>query len=103
MTLSDTLLIAIPTYNERENIGCLLSALLALNPTAHIVVIDDNSPDGTGDLVARLSAADNRIRLIRRDRKRGIGMAYRSGFAYALEHAYRLVLTMDADFSHAPE
>jgi glycosyltransferase involved in cell wall biosynthesis len=96
----DRLLFAIPTYNERENVGTLLSTLLARYPEAHVVVIDDNSPDGTGDLVAALASRDPRIFLIRRDRKRGLGSAYRTAFAWALERAYAYVLVMDADGSH---
>lgn len=102
MIASDTLLIAIPTYNERENIGSLLSALLALYPAPHVLVVDDNSPDGTGDLVADRAAGDPRIHLMRRDGKRGIGSAYRAAFAWAMERAYGLVVVMDADGSHDP-
>ena len=69
------LLIAIPTFNERENVGALLPTLLTLHPEAHVVVVDDNSPDGTGDIVAALARRDRRIHLIRRDRKRGLGSA----------------------------
>jgi dolichol-phosphate mannosyltransferase len=96
------LLIAIPTYNERENIGDLLPTVLALHPEAHVVVVDDNSPDGTGDIVAGLARADKRIHLIRRDRKRGLGSAYRTAFAWALEREYARVVVMDADRSHDP-
>lgn len=102
MSDRDRLLIAIPTYNERENIAVLLAALLALYPYAHVVVIDDNSPDGTGDLVADLAARDGRIQLLRRDRKRGLGGAYRAAFAWALTRDYERVVVMDADGSHDP-
>jgi dolichol-phosphate mannosyltransferase len=67
------------------------------------VVVDDNSPDGTGDVVARLAAADARVHIIRRDGKRGLGSAYLAAFRWALEREYALVAVMDADFSHAPE
>ena len=77
-------------------------ALLGLYPEAHLVVVDDNSPDGTGDIVAGLARGDERIHLIRRDRKRGLGSAYRSAFAWALERDYARVLVMDADRSHDP-
>src|SRR5262245_9140406 len=96
------LLIAIPTYNERENIGALLPALLALYPEAHVVIVDDNSPDGTGDIVAGLARTDKRIHLIRRARKMGLGSAYRTAFAWALEREYARVVVMDADGSHDP-
>src|SRR5262245_51923624 len=102
MSTAGTVLIAIPTYNERENIGALLPTLLRLYPDVHIVVIDDNSPDGTGDIVAGLARQDRRIHLIRRDRKRGLGSAYRTAFAWALERDYARVLVMDADRSHDP-
>ena len=102
MTAAGGLLIAIPTYNERENIGALLPTLLALHPDAHVVVVDDNSPDGTGDIVAGLARGDRRIHLIRRDRKRGLGSAYRAAFAWALEREYARVVVMDADRSHDP-
>jgi len=96
------LLIAIPTYNERENIGGLIPELRALHPEADIVIIDDNSPDGTGEIVAALARRDRRIHLIRRDRKRGLGSAYRTAFAWALEREYDRVVVMDADRSHDP-
>src|SRR5262245_62955140 len=102
MSAGDKLLIAIPTYNERENVGTLLPTLLDLYPEAHVVVVDDNSPDGTGDIVAGLARTDRRIHLIRRDRKRGLGSAYRTAFAWALERDYARVLVMDADRSHDP-
>jgi dolichol-phosphate mannosyltransferase len=96
-------LIAIPTYNERGNVGSLLPALLVRHPDAHVVVIDDNSPDGTGDIVAALARTDQRIHLIHRDRKRGLGSAYRAAFAWALERGYARVVVMDADYSHDPD
>jgi dolichol-phosphate mannosyltransferase len=96
-------LIAIPTYNERDNVGALLPALLTRHPDAHVVVVDDNSPDGTGAIVAALARADPRIHLIRRDRKRGLGSAYRAAFAWALERGYARVVVMDADYSHDPD
>jgi glycosyltransferase involved in cell wall biosynthesis len=99
---ADSLLIAIPTYNERDNIDLLLTSLLELHPTAHIVVIDDASPDGTGRLVHARAQEDVRIHLIERNRKSGIGSAYRTAFAWALEHGFSLVVSMDADWSHDP-
>jgi dolichol-phosphate mannosyltransferase len=99
---SDSLLIAIPTYNELENIGSLLAILRQLYPAAHVLVVDDNSPDGTGDAVAALAAADPRIHLMRRQAKRGIGSAYRAAFAWAVREGYGLVVAMDADGSHDP-
>ena len=98
----DSVLIAIPTYNERDNIDELLTSLLELYPTAHVVVIDDGSPDRTGELVAARAERDSRIHLIERERKAGIGSAYRAAFAWALEHGFALVVSMDADWSHDP-
>lgn len=98
----DSLLVAIPTYNERANIDALLTSLLGLHPTAHVVVIDDASPDGTGELVHARALSDSRIHLIARDRKSGIGSAYRAAFAWALERGFVLVVAMDADWSHDP-
>jgi dolichol-phosphate mannosyltransferase len=101
-TPSDSLLIAIPTYNERDNAGSLLSALLELYPAARILVVDDNSPDGTGDLVGALAARDPRIHLMRRPAKLGLGSAYRAAFGWAVREGYALVVAMDADGSHDP-
>jgi dolichol-phosphate mannosyltransferase len=98
----DSLLIAIPTYNERENIGALLPILLGLHEAAHVLVVDDNSPDGTGDVVAAFAARDARVHLMRREGKRGIGSAYRAAFAWAVRQGYALVVVMDADGSHDP-
>ncbi len=103
MSAAGRVLIAIPTYNERDNVPSLLPALLARHPDAHVVVVDDNSPDGTGDIVAARARADRRIHLIRRDRKRGLGSAYRAAFAWALERGYARVVVMDADYSHDPD
>jgi len=97
-----SLLVAIPTYNERANIEGLLTSLFELYPSAHVVVIDDASPDRTGELVAARAKEDSRIHLIRRDRKSGIGSAYRAAFAWALEQGFSLVVSMDADWSHDP-
>jgi len=103
MTAEERLLIAIPTYKEAENVSALLTTLLDRYPSAHVVVVDDGSPDGTGDIVARRAAADGRVHLIRRDGKQGLGSAYRAAFGWALEREYTLVAVMDADFSHLPE
>ena len=96
-------LIIIPTYNERENIETLLDRLLALPYGLEVLVVDDNSPDGTGALVAARRERDPRIHLLERARKMGLGSAYRDGFRYALERGAEYVFEMDADFSHDPE
>ncbi len=96
-------LIIVPTYNERENIPVLLDRLLALPYGLEVLVVDDNSPDGTGEYVARRSEEDPRVHSIRRPGKLGLGSAYVAGFRYALAHGAQLVFEMDADFSHDPE
>jgi len=92
----------IPTYNEAENIGPLVERLLALDVGLDVLVIDDNSPDGTGAIVAELVQTDTRVHAIHRPAKLGLGTAYTRGFLYALERGYDRVITMDADFSHNP-
>ena len=96
-------LIIIPTYNERENIERMLTAVHAAVPDAEVLVVDDGSPDGTGDLVEARGNVDGRIHLLRRSGKLGLGTAYLAGFAFALERDYQRVFEMDADFSHDPK
>lgn len=93
-------LVVLPTYNEAENLELLLPELLAL--PVEVCVVDDNSPDGTGQLAAAWAAREARVHVIQRPGKLGLGTAYVSGFHYALERGYEGVLTMDADFSHHP-
>ena len=95
-------LVIVPTYNEADNIGGLLDRLLALPYGLHVLVVDDNSPDGTGELVAQRKAADPRIHLLQRPGKLGLGSAYVAGFRYALAQGAQYVFEMDADFSHDP-
>ncbi len=96
-------LIVIPTYNERENISGLLDDVLQRVPTTDLLVIDDNSPDGTGQLVDELASRDSHIHTLHRPGKLGLGTAYVRGFQYAMEHGYDLVFEMDADYSHDPK
>ncbi|HEX6817774.1 MAG TPA: polyprenol monophosphomannose synthase [Ktedonobacterales bacterium] len=95
-------LIVIPTYNERENIAGLIDDVLRAAPLADLLVIDDNSPDGTGALVDEIGARQPRVRAVHRPGKLGLGTAYVLGFHYAIEHGYELVFEMDADYSHDP-
>ena len=95
-------LTVIPTYNEAENLPSLLTGIHGVAPGMHVLVVDDNSPDGTGILAESLANADGRIFVHRRPRKLGLGTAYVAGFRWALEHDYRAVIQMDADFSHDP-
>jgi dolichol-phosphate mannosyltransferase len=97
------ILITLCTYNEVDNLRGLIPELLTLVPAANILVIDDNSPDGTGALVAEMAKRDVRIRLLSRPGKQGLGTATLAGFRYAIEHNYELLVNMDADFSHGPK
>ena len=95
-------LIVIPTYNERDNITSLLESILRVVPGTDILVIDDNSPDGTGQIVDELHVRVPQISVLHRAGKLGLGTAYVRGFQYAIEHEYDVVFEMDADFSHDP-
>lgn len=96
-------LVIIPTYNERENVETVINKVLGLGVDAGVLVVDDNSPDGTGDLVEKLRGKDDRINLLRRPSKMGLGSAYIAGFKWALENtAAQFVFEMDADLSHDP-
>lgn len=95
-------LVVIPTYEERENIGPMIDEIFAHAPDVDLLVVDDNSPDRTWALVESRAANDGRIHLIRRLDQRGLGTAYVSGFAFALERGYKTIIGMDADFSHDP-
>jgi len=96
-------LIIVPTYNERENIEMLLGRLLELPYDLHVLVVDDASPDGTGDFVEDWGRRQPRIHLLRRPGKMGLGSAYRDGFRYALAQGAEYIFEMDADLSHDPE
>lgn len=97
-------LVIIPTYDEKENIVDVLSCVFALDPQFDVLVVDDNSPDGTGDMVATLQANwPGRLNLLRRTGKLGLGTAYIAGFKWALERGYAFIFEMDADFSHNPD
>lgn len=95
--------IVIPTYNEKDNIEKIVSSIVGVLPDAHIVIVDDNSPDGTGAVAQRLSEASNKISCIRRQGERGLGLAYKDGFKFALEElGAEYIFEMDADLSHDP-
>ncbi|MEY4457715.1 MAG: hypothetical protein RIS25_308 [Actinomycetota bacterium] len=94
--------VIVPTYNELENIESILDRIHAAVPEAQIVVVDDNSPDGTATIVARRAELDSRITVLSRSHKSGLGSAYREGFRYALEHGADYVAEIDADGSHDP-
>ncbi len=94
--------VVLPTYQEAENIGPMSSAILEVLPAATLLVVDDGSPDGTGDLADGLAAADPRVHVLHRPSKQGLGRAYLDGFGRALDGGARCVVQMDADFSHDP-
>jgi dolichol-phosphate mannosyltransferase len=96
-------LICIPTYNEASNVLGLIERVHEAAPQAELLVIDDASPDGTGEMVRQRMLKDPRLEIMARPAKLGLGTAYMAGFAYGLQHGYTSVLTMDSDFSHPPE
>jgi len=96
-------LVIIPTYNERENLTELLRQIFALGIGLEVLIVDDNSPDGTGELADQMAAADPNVHVLHRAGKMGLGSAYVAGFKYALERDYEAIFEMDADFSHNPE
>jgi dolichol-phosphate mannosyltransferase len=96
-------LVVIPTYNEAENLEPVIGRLRAAVPEADVLVVDDGSPDGTGDIADRLVAADTSVHVLHRSEKAGLGAAYIAGFRWALADGYDVVVEMDSDGSHAPE
>ena len=101
--MPDRALVIVPTYNERFNIARLIPAVLAQDPSIEMLVVDDASPDGTGGVVDAIAANNDRVHVVHREGKLGLGTAYIAGFRWALERKYDLVFEMDADFSHNPE
>jgi dolichol-phosphate mannosyltransferase len=99
----DRVVVLIPTYNERENLPRIVARVRAAVPEADVLVLDDNSPDGTGEVADGLAAVDEHVRVLHRQGKEGLGAAYLAGFAWALEHGYDALVEMDADGSHQPE
>jgi dolichol-phosphate mannosyltransferase len=95
--------IVMPTYNERQNLEIMAGRIRESTPDADLLVVDDNSPDGTGDLADKLAEADQHVHVMHRTEKAGLGKAYIAGFSWALEHGYDVVVEMDADGSHRPE
>ena len=95
-------LVVVPTYNERENLPQIVPRILAIDSRLQVLVVDDNSPDGTGRFADELAAADPRVHVLHRQAKQGLGRAYLAGFRWALERDYNWIFEMDADFSHDP-
>ena len=96
-------LIVMPTYNERQNLEIIAGRIREAVPDADLLVVDDNSPDGTGDLADKLAEKDSRVQVMHRTEKAGLGRAYVAGFTWALDGGYDLIVEMDADGSHRPE
>lgn len=96
-------LVILPTFNERQNLGRVVERTLRALPSTHILVVDDDSPDGTGVLAETLAASDERVHVMHRSEKLGLGAAYITGFAWGLERGYDWLIEMDADGSHPPE
>ena len=103
MTTGRRALVCLPTYDERENLAPMIDAILAAAPQVDVLVIDDNSPDGTGLLADQVAAREPRVKVLHRAGKEGLGRAYLAGFAWALARDYGLILEMDCDFSHDPK
>jgi dolichol-phosphate mannosyltransferase len=101
-TPTHTVLVTLATYNERGNLPELVRAIHEVRSDLEVLVIDDNSPDGTGALADEMAASDRRVHVLHRPGKMGLGTATIAGMRYAIEHGYELVLNMDADFSHHP-
>lgn len=95
-------LVIVPTYNERENLPRLLPSILSRDPRLEILIVDDGSPDGTGDIADALAEEEPRIHVLHRGEKLGLGTAYLTGFRWGLERGYDILFEMDADFSHDP-
>jgi dolichol-phosphate mannosyltransferase len=96
-------LVVVPTYNEAVNLPVIVPQILAQDPRLDVLIVDDNSPDGTGQLADQMAAGDARVHVLHRPAKGGLGKAYLAGFRWALERDYELVFEMDADFSHDPK
>jgi dolichol-phosphate mannosyltransferase len=96
-------LVIVPTYNERDNLEPITRAILAADPRLDVLVVDDNSPDGTGQLADALAAREPRLRVFHREKKEGLGRAYIAAFKRALQDPYEFIFEMDADFSHDPK
>jgi dolichol-phosphate mannosyltransferase len=99
----DHLLVVVPTYNELVNLPLVVPTILQQDPRIDVLVVDDNSPDGTGQLADEIAASTPRVHVLHRPNKSGLGKAYLAGFQWALAHRYDLIFEMDADFSHDPK
>ncbi|MBT4762486.1 MAG: polyprenol monophosphomannose synthase [Bdellovibrionaceae bacterium] len=96
------ILVVVPTYNEKDNIPLLIQEVQKLNAELNILVVDDSSPDGTGDIVKSIGNSNPKVHLLSRAKKEGLGKAYLAGFSWGIENSYDVICEMDADFSHRP-
>jgi dolichol-phosphate mannosyltransferase len=103
MNRAQRALIIFPTYNEKDNIEKIVHAVLPLDPRINVLIVDDNSPDGTGEIANRLAQKEAKVSVLHREKKEGLGKAYIAGFRWAIEQGFDFILEMDADFSHGPE
>ena len=101
--MSEKALVIVPTYNERDNLPPLIERLLKLPVPVEVLVVDDNSPDGTGQLADEIAAKHPQVKVLHRQEKNGLGRAYIAGFKWALERDYEFIFEMDGDFSHNPD
>jgi dolichol-phosphate mannosyltransferase len=101
--MGEKILVIVPTYNERDNLPALVQRVMSLPVTVDLLIVDDNSPDGTGKLADEIAAKEPRFRVLHREEKNGLGRAYCAGFKWALERDYEFILEMDGDFSHNPD
>ncbi len=101
--MSERALVLLPTYNEKDNVERITAQIVTVDPRLEVLIVDDNSPDGTGAIADTLAAANPRIKVMHRPGKQGLGRAYIAGFKYGIEHKYDFILEMDADFSHQPK
>jgi len=103
MVHTQRVLIIFPTYNERDNIEKIVHAVLPLDPRIHVLIVDDNSPDGTGEIADRLATKEEKVEVLHREKKEGLGQTYIAGFKWAIARQFDFIFEMDADFSHGPE
>ncbi len=96
-------LVIIPTYNEAQNAEKIITEVLQQTEIVEVLIVDDNSPDGTAGIVKKMMETNNRIHILERERKMGLGTAYVAGFKYAIERKFDFIFEMDADFSHNPK
>jgi len=96
-------LIVVPTYNEKENIELLINSIFSFAPDVNILVVDDNSPDGTADIIEKIIQNNKSVNILKRKGKEGVASAYLQGFSWGIQNGYDVLLAMDADFSHDPK